>query len=113
MMRKLFVVTALIFSSQLQAQTDQERKDTLENVTLTASKFSAKTTETGKVVVTINRQQLEKAGSRDLSQVITELGGVFINGYTNNAGKDKSIRGQDPQQLVSIESGIPEPGTPG
>ncbi|HEY1022671.1 MAG TPA: TonB-dependent receptor plug domain-containing protein [Flavisolibacter sp.] len=91
-MKRLFVVTALIASSQLQAQTlPQEGKDTLENLTLSASKFSTKTTETGKVVVTISRQQLEKAGSRDLSQVITEMGGVFINGYTNNAGKDKSI----------------------
>jgi vitamin B12 transporter len=109
MMRKLFIVTALIASSQLQAQTLQERKDTLENVTLTASKFSAKTTETGKVVVTINRQQLEKAGSRDLSQVITELGGVFINGYTNNAGKDKSIYlrgGKVDYTLITID-GVP------
>jgi vitamin B12 transporter len=109
-MRKLFVVTALIASSQLQAQTlPQERNDSLENVTLTASKFSTKTTETGKVVVTINRQQLEKAGSRDLSQVITELGGVFINGYTNNAGKDKSIYlrgGKVDYTLITID-GIP------
>ncbi|HEV7333260.1 MAG TPA: TonB-dependent receptor [Flavisolibacter sp.] len=109
-MRKLFVVTALITSSQLQAQSlPQERKDTLENVTLTASKFSTKTTETGKVVVTINRQQLEKAGSRDLSQVITELGGVFINGYTNNAGKDKSIylRGAKVDYTLITVDGIP------
>ncbi|MDQ3278187.1 MAG: TonB-dependent receptor [Bacteroidota bacterium] len=108
-MRKLFVVTALIASSHLQAQTVQDRKDTLENVTLTASKFSIKTTETGKVVVTINRQQLEKAGSRDLSQVITELGGVFINGYTNNAGKDKSIylRGGKVDYTLITVDGIP------
>ncbi|NTS39776.1 TonB-dependent receptor [Flavisolibacter sp. BT320] len=109
-MRKLFVVTALITSSQLQAQTSpQERNDSLENITVTASKFSAKTTETGKVVVTINRQQLEKAGSRDLSQVITELGGVFINGYTNNAGKDKSIylRGAKVDYTLITVDGIP------
>lgn len=109
-MKRLFVVTALIASSQLQAQTvPQEGKDTLENLTLSASKFSAKTTETGKVVVTINRQQLEKAGSRDLSQVITEMGGVFINGYTNNAGKDKSIylRGGKVDYTLITVDGIP------
>ena len=104
-MRKFFAVTALFISSQLLAQ----REDTLENVTLTANKFSTKTTETGKVVVTIDRQQIEKAGSRDLAQVITELGGVYINGYTNNAGKDKSIYlrgGKVDYTLITID-GIP------
>jgi vitamin B12 transporter len=104
-MRKFFAVTALFFSSQLFAQ----KEDTLQNVTLTANKFSTKTTETGKVVVTINRQQIEKAGSRDLSQVITELGGVFINGYSNNAGKEKNIYlrgGKVDYTLITID-GIP------
>ena len=109
-MRKFFAVTAVLISSQLHAQDlPQERKDSLENVTLTANKFSTKTTETGKVVVTINRQQLEKAGSRDLAQVITELGGVFINGYTNNPGKDKSIylRGAKVDYTLITVDGIP------
>ncbi|HET7896850.1 MAG TPA: TonB-dependent receptor plug domain-containing protein, partial [Flavisolibacter sp.] len=103
-------MTALFIGSQLRAQVlPQERKDSLENVTLTACKFSTKTTETGKVVVTINRQQIEKAGSRDLAQVITELGGVFINGYTNNAGKDKSIylRGAKVDYTLITVDGIP------
>ena len=109
-MRKIFAVTALIVSSQLQAQSlPQERNDSLENITLTANKFSTKTTETGKVVVTINRQQIEKAGSRDLSQVISELGGVYINGSNNNAGKDKSIylRGAKVDYTLITIDGIP------
>lgn len=102
-MKKIFVVAALFISSRSVAQ------DTLENVTLTANKFSTKTTETGKVVVTISRAQIEKAGSRDLAQVITEMGGVFINGYTNNAGKDKSIflrGGKVDYTLITID-GVP------
>ena len=102
-MRKFFAVTALFIGSHLHAQ------DTLDNVTLTATKFSTKTTETGKVVVTINRQQIEKAGSRDLSQVITELGGVFINGYTSNAGKEKNVylRGAKVDYTLITVDGIP------
>lgn len=102
-MRKFFAVTALFIGSQLQAQ------DTLDNVTLTATKFSTKTTETGKVVVTINRQMIEKAGSRDLAQVISELGGVFINGYTNNAGKEKNIylRGAKVDYTLITVDGVP------
>ena len=103
-MKKNFFVAALIIGSQLHAQ-----QDTLDNLTITANKFSAKTTETGKVVIIINRQQLEKAGSRDLAQVITELGGVFINGYTNNAGKEKNIylRGAKVDHTLITVDGIP------
>ena len=82
--KRIFAVTALLIGSQLSAQ------DTtvLENLVVSANKYSTKTTETGKVVVVITRKDIEKAGSRDLSQLITELGGVFINGYTNNPGKE-------------------------
>ncbi|MDB5208132.1 MAG: TonB-dependent receptor [Flavisolibacter sp.] len=105
-MRKIFAVTALFIGSQLHAQQDTA---SLENVTVTANKYSSKTTETGKVVITISRQQLERAGSRDLAQVITELGGVFINGYTSNAGKEKNIYvrgGKVDYTLITID-GIP------
>ncbi len=105
-MKKFFVVTALLIGSQLQAQQDTA---SLENVTVTATKYSTKTTETGKVVITISRQQIEKAGSRDLAQVITELGGIFINGYTNNAGKEKNIYvrgGKVDYTLITID-GVP------
>lgn len=103
-MRKLFAVAALIACSQLHAQ-----QDTLDNVTVTAAKYSTKTTETGKVVITIGRQQIEKAGSRDLAQVITELGGVFINGYTNNGGKEKNIylRGAKVDYTLITVDGVP------
>ncbi|HVF80965.1 MAG TPA: hypothetical protein VM884_03485, partial [Flavisolibacter sp.] len=62
-MRKIFAVAALITSSPLLAQ---DSTKTMEEVTLTASKFSVKTTETGKVVTIITRQDIEHAGSRDL-----------------------------------------------
>ena len=104
-MRKIFAVAALIIGSQAQAQDTTS----LENVTVTANKFSTKTTQTGKVVITISRAQIEKAGSRDLAQVITELGGVFINGYTNNAGKEKNIylRGARVDYTLITVDGVP------
>ena len=87
-MKKLFFVTALFNCSQLLSQ-DSIR--TMDEVTLTATKFSIKTTETGKLVTIISKQDIEHAGSRDLAQVITELGGVFINGFNSNPGKEKNI----------------------
>ncbi|MGZ3838832.1 MAG: TonB-dependent receptor plug domain-containing protein [Flavisolibacter sp.] len=106
-MRKFFAVAAVCISSQLCAQ--QDSTHFLEEVTLTATKFSTKTTETGKLVTVITRQDIEQAGSRDLAQVITELGGVFINGYTNNAGKEKNIylRGAKVDYTLITIDGIP------
>ncbi len=106
-MRKIFAVAAVFISSQLSAQ--QDSTHSLEEVTVTATKFSTKTTETGKVVTVITRQDLEHAGSRDLSQVITEMGGVFINGYTNNAGKEKNIyvRGAKVDYTLITIDGVP------
>ena len=103
-MRSIFSVAALITCSQALAQ-----QDTLAPVTLTANKYSTKTTETGKVVTIISRQDLERAGSRDLAQAITEFGGAFINGYTSNAGKEKNIylRGARVDHTLITIDGVP------
>ncbi|HTM91480.1 MAG TPA: TonB-dependent receptor plug domain-containing protein, partial [Flavisolibacter sp.] len=109
-MRKIFVVAALSISSHLFAQTfPQDSSRLMNEVTLTASKYSIKTTETGKVVTIITRQEIEHAGSRDLAQVITELGGVFINGFNGNLGKEKNIyvRGAKVDYTLITIDGVP------
>lgn len=109
-MRKIFVVAALSISSHLFAQVvPQDSSRLMSEVTLTASKFSIKTTQTGKVVTVITRQEIEHAGSRDLAQVITELGGVFINGFNSNPGKEKNIylRGAKVDYTLITIDGVP------
>lgn len=109
-MRKIFIVAALSISSQLFAQVlPQDSSRLMNEVTLTASKFSTKTTETGKVVTVITKQEIEHAGSRDLAQVITELGGVFINGFNSNLGKEKNIylRGAKVDYTLITIDGLP------
>ena len=105
-MRKISVVAALFISSHSFAQ---DSTKTLEELTLTASKYSTKTTQTGKVVTIISRQDIEKAGSRDLAQVISELGGTFINGSLGNAGKEKNIylRGAKVEHTLITIDGVP------
>lgn len=108
-MRKIFAVTALFASSQLGAQTLPDTTRIMDEVTLTASKFSVKTTETGKVVTLITRQDIEHAGSRDLAQLITELGGVYINGYNGTPGKEKNVylRGANVAYTLITIDGVP------
>ena len=105
-MKKIFAVTAILISSHIHAQ---DTTKTLDEITLTASKYSVKTTETGKVVTVITRQDIEHAGSRDLAQVITELGGTFLNGYNSNPGKEKNIyvRGAKPEYTLITIDGVP------
>lgn len=105
-MKKIFVVAAVIIGSRTHAQ-DSTRL--MEEVTLTASKFSTKTTATGKWVTIITSEAIERAGSRDLSQVLTELGGVFINGFTSNPGKEKNIylRGAKVDHTLITIDGVP------
>jgi vitamin B12 transporter len=107
MKKDFFVVAAIIISSQLQAQ--DSTTSLLDEVFLTANKFPKKTSLTGKVITIISREQLEKSGGKDLSQLLTEQAGIFISGANSNAGKDKSLylRGGYVSHTLITMDGIP------
>ena len=107
MKKKFFVVAAVLISSLLHAQ---DSTDTLlDEVVLTANKYPNKTSLTGKVITIITREQLEKSGGKDLSQILTEQAGIFISGANSNAGKDKSLylRGAYVSHTLITIDGIP------
>jgi vitamin B12 transporter len=87
-MRKFLIVAAIMIGSRLHAQHDTTL---LDEVVISANKYPNKTSLTGKVVTVITRQQLERSGGKDLSQILTEQAGVYIGGANSNAGKDKSL----------------------
>lgn len=87
-MKKFFVVAAIMIGSQLQAQQDTAL---LDEVVISANKYPTKTSLTGKVVTVITKEQLERNGGKDLSQILTEQTGVYIGGANSNPGKDKSL----------------------
>ena len=107
MKKNLFVVAAIIISSQLQAQ--QQDTASLEEVVITANKFPNKTSLTGKVVNVITKEQLERSGGKDLAQVLTEQTGIYIGGANSNAGKDKSLylRGARIDHTLITIDGVP------
>jgi vitamin B12 transporter len=111
MKRKFFVVAAIIIGSQLHAQEDTTL---LDEVVITANKFPNKTSLTGKVVTVITKEQLERSGGKDLSQVLNEQAGVYIGGANSNAGKDKSLylRGARIDHTLITIDGVPvyDPG---
>lgn len=93
----------------LQAQQDSLRMQQLDPVVITASKYPKGENETGKVLTVIDRNDLERSGSKDLAQVLNEQVGLLVNGANSNAGKDKSVylRGAKNEYTVIMIDGIP------
>jgi vitamin B12 transporter len=89
-MRKIFVVAAVILSSHLFAQQDSITK-TMNEVVITANKFPQKLSSTGKHLTIVTHEQILQSGGKDLARVLNETAGIVINGATSNPGKDKSI----------------------
>lgn len=106
MKKKIFIAAAVLISSYAQAQ---DSTKILDEVVITATKFPVKTSTTGKVVNVITQAELQKAGGRDITQLITEKTGVYINGFNSNIGKDKSVyvRGANPAFTLITIDGIP------
>src|SRR6185503_11108767 len=106
MKKKFLIVAAIIIGSQLQAQQDTTL---LDEVVISANKYPNKTSLTGKVVTIITKEQLERSGGKDLSQILTEQAGVYIGGANSNAGKDKSLylRGAGVVYTLITIDGVP------
>jgi len=113
MKKKFLIVAAAFIGSQLSAQlvpTIREQDTSLlDEVVITANKYPNKTSLTGKVVTIITREQLERSGGKDLSQLLTEQVGIYIGGANSNAGKDKSLylRGARVDHTLIAIDGVP------
>ncbi|GAB3017022.1 TonB-dependent vitamin B12 receptor BtuB [Niabella terrae] len=108
MKRTFVVMAALAFFNSLQAQ-NPSFDSTLEEVSITATRFPKKLSETGKLVTIISRQQLERAGGKDVAQLLNEQAGIVINGANTSLGKDKSvfIRGAANAYTAILVNGVP------
>ncbi len=113
MKKKIFIVAAVIFSSQLYAQlVPQLREDsskTLDLVIITANKFLQKQSSTGKVISVITKEQIEKSSGKTVSQLLNEQAGITINGALNNLGANQTIymRGANAGRTLILMDGIP------
>jgi len=106
-MKKIFAAAAIFISNQVYSQTDSSAN--LDEVVVSANKYANKTSQTGKVITIITRQDIERAGSKDLSQLLNEQGGIYINGANSNPGKDKNIylRGAKFDHTLITVDGVP------
>ena len=97
LMRSLYapgLFTALLFPfvvSAQQASRDSLKTKQLDEVVVTADKASTKLSETGKTVIVITKEQLQKSGGKSLSQILNEQPGIIVNGANSNPGGSKAI----------------------
>ncbi|MFT3703527.1 MAG: TonB-dependent receptor [Agriterribacter sp.] len=110
MTNKTWAVAALLIAGcqTAWAQQDSTRATSLSEVVITATRFPKKVSETGKVVMVISKQDLERNSGKDLSQILNDQAGLLINGAYSNPGKDKSVylRGAKADYTLILLNGI-------
>ncbi len=106
MKKKIFIAAAVCFSSAAMAQ-DSTRN--LNEVVVTATKFPARQSQTGKVVTVIGKEQLEKSYGKSVAQVLNEQAGVTISGAYNAPGSVQTVflRGASSGRTLILLDGIP------
>ena len=108
MSKKLIAIVLAASIGNYSLAQDSLPAKALDEVTVTATKFPSKASQTGKVQTIITRQQLERAGGKDLTQILHEQSGFFISG-TNTPGKDKTVylRGAKGEHTLITINGVP------
>jgi vitamin B12 transporter len=111
MIQKHLLALALLTSGQTafaQHSTDTTTKE-LDQVVVTATKYPVKQALIGKVLDVITREQLEKSGGKQITEVLNTQAGVVVAGAQNNLGTPQSIyiQGAEAGKTLILIDGIP------
>jgi len=106
MKKKIFIVAAVIFSSQSYAQHDST---TMDEVVVTATKTQLKQSQTGKVVTVINQATLQRNAGKTITEILNYQAGIFVNGANSNLGsnQDYYLRGAATSNTLILLDGVP------
>ncbi len=101
-----FGVFALLFCMTTYAQ---ELENQLKEVVISDSKFALAREKSGKVIVKITANELEKKPGQSIATILSTVVGVEINGNQSSAGKNLGtyIRGGRNHQTLIIIDGVP------
>lgn len=100
-----------VFSMTVTAQRVQDslKLQHLDEVVITNTKFPVKKENSGKVIIKITQDELQKLQGNTVSQIINSYSGIEINGTKSNAGQNLNyyIRGGRNRQVLILIDGIP------
>jgi len=87
---------------------DSTKVEKLDEVVITDTRFAIKRENSGKTVVKISREEIERNQGRTLAQLINSKSGFEINGTRSVAGQNVSsfIRGGNNRQVLVVIDGI-------
>jgi vitamin B12 transporter len=108
--KHLFVLALLAGSQAAFAQNSQDSSGkSLDQVVITATKYPVKQAFTGKVLEVITRDQLEKGGGKQLTELLNTQAGVVVAGAQNTLGTSQSVymQGAEAGKTLILVDGIP------
>ncbi len=107
MITKKYVLGGALLAS-LSVFAQQEEPQKLEEVVVTDSRFELKRENSGKVVTSITREELEKQQGKSVAEILSTVSGISINGAQSNAGQNISIfaRGGNNRQVLVLIDGV-------
>jgi vitamin B12 transporter len=88
---------------------DSARTNQLNELVVTATKFSQKAGETGKVVTVLNADYLQKNSGKSLASILNNQAGLVVNGAENAQGTNQDVymRGASAGNTLILVDGIP------
>lgn len=106
--KHFLMITALCAANFLFAQKDSSMHQ-LDPVVVTATKFPIKQSQTGKVIILIDKAELDKNIGKNLGQLLSEQAGLTINGSLNSMGTNQTIymRGAGAGRTLITIDGVP------
>ncbi len=106
----LWSLAMVLSSCHVLAQKQQDSLETLtlDEVVVSDSRFQLKRENSGKTVIKISRQELERNQGRTVAELINTKSGIEINGTRSYAGQNLStyVRGGNNRQVLVVIDGI-------
>ena len=102
----LCLSTAQLFS---QEKKSKEKREDLEEVVLSATKFELKKENTGKVIYKITQKDIQTNAGKSVIELLNNVPGVEIRGVNSNPGEPRNtyIRGGRSRQVLILIDGVP------
>lgn len=92
-----------------QEKKKNEKRETLEEVVISATKFKLKKENTGKVIYTIANEDIKRNAGKSVIDILNNVTGIEIRGTNSNPGEPRavSIRGGRGRQVLVLIDGVP------